>query len=129
MENKSPFAKYGQVSALGFGSLDEIIVQSVMAARVFIYIVRRVDKVNELHCKYTEIQSYFGVSRTTISKAIKLLSDHGYIWVYKEGTGNVYIANPDIIWTSWAKNRQYCKFPPNVTIKPFEKHTSTKKTI
>ena len=38
----------------------------------------------------------------------------------KSGTSNVYIVNPDVAWTSYGNQKQYCKFQANVLLSSSE---------
>ena len=58
----------------------------------------------------------FDISRATVSRAIKILRDGGFIYVYKSGTSNVYVVNPDLAWKTYGKNRRFCEFPATVVL-------------
>ena len=74
------------------------------------------DNYNAVMCSHTVIMEVLGVSRQTVSKAITVLKDRGFIAVYKSGTSNVYTINDNVFWKSWGKNRKYCKFPANIVL-------------
>ena len=56
----------------------------------------------------------------TVQRAVKYLKDNGWVCVLKSGTSNVYIVNPDVAWTSYGNQKQYCKFQANVLLSSSE---------
>ena len=56
-----------------------------------------------------------GLSEPTISRAIKLLqtadeNELPYLEVLKSGGTNVFILNPDIVWSAWKTGKDHCLF-------------------
>ena len=84
------------------------------ALRLFMFIVKHMDGSNALCVSMNALQECLGISRQSISTSIKYLKDNGYLCVFKSGTSNVYVINPDIAWTSYGYQKQYCKF--NATV-------------
>jgi hypothetical protein len=67
-----------------------------------------------------------GRSRQTISKAVNLLKEHGFLYVYKAGTTNVYTLNPEIAWKNHGDKVVYSRFPANVMLSLSEQEPSVK---
>lgn len=55
--------------------------------------------------------------------------EKGFIYVYKSGVSNVYSVNPDLIWSSWGKNKDYAQFPANFVLASSEQENLIKKKI
>lgn len=119
-ERKSPFNNWYQINSNHSDDLIWVVKENPNAFRVFLFLLNHMDKYNAVMCSYQVLQEALDIGRTTASTAIKFLKEHGFIHVYKSGTSNVYITNPDIAWKSWGNNRQYCEFPANVLISASE---------
>lgn len=125
-ERKSPFNNFYQVNANHSDDLIWVVKENPNAFRVFLFLLDHMDKYNAVVCSYQVFQEALDIGRTTASKAIKFLKEHGFIHVYKSGTSNVYVANPDIAWKSWGNNRQYCEFPANIVLSASEQEERSK---
>ena len=108
---------------------DWLMAKSPIAYRIFKFLVNHMDNYNAVVCSQRVLMDYFDVSRTTISRAIKLLKDKGYLAIYKSGTSNVYALNDQIVWKSWGSNYGYSKFPSNVILSLDEQDDSVKKNV
>lgn len=80
------------------------------ALRVLLFLIKHMDGTNALGVPQKLMSEMMGISRQTVNGAIKYLEQHGWIQVYKLGKSNVYVVNPDVVWTSYADQRAYCKF-------------------
>ena len=100
------------------------MAKSPIAYRIFKFLINNMDDYNAVVCSQTVIQETFDVSRVTVSRAVKLLKDKGYIAVFKSGTSNVYALNDKIVWNSWGTNYSQSKFPANVIISISEQEQS-----
>ena len=56
------------------------------------------------------------MSRTTIYRAIKFLSDNKYLHVSKMGNVNVYHLNDNVVWNSWGTERRYSEFSATIVL-------------
>lgn len=90
------------------------------ALTVFLFISQNMDGNNALCISMKALEEALELSRSTLSRAVKHLKDKGWMCVLKTGTSNVYVINPEIEWTSWANQKQYCKFQTNVIVTPSE---------
>ena len=86
------------------------------ALEMFIFILEHMDHTNALGCSYAVFEDALGKSKPTITRAIKVLKDNGFVDVLKMGTSNVYIVNQDVAWSSWDNKKKYCKFNGNMLI-------------
>lgn len=87
-----------------------LMQKSGMASSVLFFILEHMDNYNALSCSYTVFEDYFGISKSTVQRAIKLLKDNGFIDVLKMGTSNVYVVNTEIAWSSWDNQKKYAQF-------------------
>lgn len=93
-----------------------LMKKSGIASSILNFIMEHMDYHNALCCSYTVFMDYFDVSKPTISRAIKLLKDNGFIDVLKSGTSNVYIVNHEVAWTSYGEDKKMCKFNGNIIV-------------
>lgn len=88
---------------------------------LFMLLIKHMDGTNALCVSNIALMELLGnVSRATITRAVKYLKNNGWIDVLKSGTSNVYIVNPDVAWTSYGNQKQYCKFQANVLLSSSE---------
>ena len=90
--------------------------ENYTAYRLFQLLCKHMDGKNALVISMVALSEIMGMSRQTISKAVKYLSDNGWVCVMKSGTSNVYIVNPDVAWTSYADQKSSCSFQANVVL-------------
>lgn len=125
-ERKSPFKKFYQVNKEHSGDLMWLLNTNPNAYKILLFLFDHMDKYNAVMCSYQVIQEFFSIGRTTASNAVKLLKEKGFVYVYKSGTSNVYVANPDLVWNSWGNNRRYCEFPANIVLSASEQEERSK---
>lgn len=87
---------------------------------LFMFISQHMDGNNALCISMKALEEALGLSRSTLSRAVKYLREKGWLCILKTGTSNIYVINPDIEWTSWANQKKYCKFTTNVIVTPSE---------
>lgn len=97
-----------------------LMKKSKYASNIFNFILEHMDYNNALMCSYQVFMDYFEISKPTVTRAIKLLKDNGFIDILKSGTSNVYIVNQEIAWSSWDNQKKYCKFNGNILISATE---------
>lgn len=97
-----------------------LMQKSGIASSILNFIMEHMDYKNALICSYAVLMDYFNVSKPTITRAIKLLYDNGFIDILKSGTSNIYIVNYQIVWCSWENQKKYCKFDGKVLISQTE---------
>lgn len=97
-------------------AVSELAFKNQMALKLFMFICEHMDGYNALVASQQVFMDYLDASRSTVSRAIKVLKEEGFLDILKSGTSNVYIINPNIAWTSYSNQRKYCKFTGNVLI-------------
>lgn len=125
-ERKSPYKNWFQLNADHSEDLMWLLNKYPNSFKILLFLIDHMDKYNAVMCSYQVLEEYFGVTRQTLSSAVKVLKEHGFIYVYKSGTSNVYITNPDIAWKSWGNNMQYCEFPANIILSASEQEERAK---
>ncbi|WP_050184134.1 replication/maintenance protein RepL [Domibacillus robiginosus] len=86
------------------------------ASSLLFFILEHMDNRNALACSYSVFEDYFGKSRMTIYRAIKLLEENGFIDVLKMGTSNVYLVNADLAWTDSRSSKKYAKYDGKILV-------------
>lgn len=94
--------------------------ENYTAYKLFLLFVKHMDGTNALCVSNNALQELLGCCKNTIIRATKYLKDNGWICVLKSGTSNVYIVNPDVAWTSYGNQKQYCKFQASVLLSSSE---------
>ena len=92
------------------------LAKNEQAYRLFMLLIKEMDGMNALTVSNKALMEILQVSKATICRAVKFLKDNGYIAVMKSGTANVYIVNPEVAWTSYGYQKQYCRFQSNVLL-------------
>lgn len=113
-KNKDPFTQVDKQR--GWRHMRLLIKESPLAAEIFTFLAEKMDRKNAVVCSQQVLIELTGKSRQSVSKATKLLKDKGYIHVYKSGTSNAYVLNPDLLWESYDYMRPYCEFPATVIL-------------
>lgn len=102
------------------GTVTTLAVDNPTAFRVFMLICQHMDGTNALCVSMLALSEILNTSRQTISKSVKYLKDNGWMCVLKNGTSNVYIINPQVVWTSYGNQKDYCKFQASVLLSSTE---------
>lgn len=99
-----------------------LLRENPTAVILFDFMIEHMDGRNALVCSYKVFQDALDIGRTTASKAIKTLTERGFIAVKRSGRSNVYLLNDNIVWKSWGKNKKYSEFPANVILSASEQY-------
>lgn len=94
--------------------------ENKQAYKLFMFFVKHMDGVNALCVSNLALMEILQCSQPTVTRSVKYLKDNGWMDVLKSGTSNVYIINPDVAWTSYANQKEYCKFKSNVILSSSE---------
>lgn len=113
---QSPFTRFYQVNKANSHYLADLANENPKALAILLFIFENMDNYNAVCFSYKVIQERFQMGRTTASNCIKYLKDHGYVYVYKAGTTNVYVANDQLVWSTYGDRVRHCKFPANVIL-------------
>lgn len=94
--------------------------ENYSAYKLLMLLCKHMDGTNALCASYQVLTEILEVSASTLKRAVKYLKENGWICVLKSGTSNVYIVNPEVAWTSYSNQKQYCKFQANVLLSSSE---------
>lgn len=94
--------------------------ENYSAYKLLMLLCKHMDGTNALCVSMIALTEIMELSRQSVSKAVKYLKENGWICVLKNGTSNVYIVNPEVAWTSYGNQKQYCKFQANVLLSSSE---------
>ena len=125
-QKKSPFARFYQVNKDNSEYLRSCLKENPKALQVLFFIFDHMDKYNAVVCSYKVFQDALNMGQATVARSIKYLKEHGFLYVYKTGSSNVYVANKDLVWNSWGNNREYCEFPANIVLTASEQEERSK---
>lgn len=81
-----------------------------IAARVFLLLAEQADRTNAIVASQIALANALGVSKASITRAVKTLLEKQLIEVLKSGGTNVFILNPDVVWSAWKTGKDYCMF-------------------
>lgn len=123
---KSPFSNFYQVNKDKSEYLRSCLDENPKALKLLFFIFDHMDKYNAVICSYQVFQEALGMSSRTVSRCVKYLKDNGFVYIYKSGSSNVYVANKDLVWNSWGNNIEYCEFPANVVLSKSEQEEHAK---
>lgn len=87
---------------------------------LFMLLCKNMDGTNALCASNIVLQELLHCKKATVCRAVKYLKDNGWVCILKSGTSNVYIVNPDVAWTSYGNQKEYCKFQANILLSSSE---------
>ena len=125
-ERKSPFSRFYQINKDNSDYLRSCLEENAKALKLLLFIFDHMDKYNAVICSYKVFQETLGMGQATVARCVKYLKDHGFLYVYKTGTSNVYVANKNLVWNSWGNNVEYCEFPANIILSASEQEERVK---
>lgn len=100
-----------------------MIDENATATKLFLFLVRHMDKRNAIIISQQAITEALGLTRQTISKCIKYLTDKKVLAIFKSGTSNIYAINSQIVWKTNANGKKYALFDARVYITKSEQET------
>ena len=106
-----------------------LAINEPKANALLLFLVDQMDNYNAVMCSHKVLSEVLEVTERTISSAVKVLRDKGFIAVLKSGTSNIYAVNDKVYWKSWENNRQYSKFPANIILALSEQDTMYQQKI
>lgn len=125
-ERHSPFTSFYQVNKENSQYLRNCLDENPQALKLLFFLFDHMDKYNAVMCSYAVFREVLGVSTPTITRSIRYLKERGFIYVYKSGSSNVYVANSNLVWNSWGNNIKYCQFPANIVLSASEQEKTVK---
>jgi hypothetical protein len=96
------------------------------SVKVFIWLLKHMDKRNALVISQQALAEATGMSRTTIFRATQYLKEKKAIQIFKSGSTNIYAVNAQVAWKSTADNKKYAWFDAKVYISFLEQDDNEK---
>jgi len=124
---KSSYQKWAQLNLDYTRELMDLSLKNGLSHALLYFLVEQMDELNAVMVSSKVLEEYTGKSRQTISRALKVLKDKGFIAVYKSGSSNVYSINDKIYWKTYGDKRKFSKFPANVILSASEQEPLPKK--
>ena len=98
----------------------ELIKTDPTAAEIFLFLAEYMTTENAVCCGQQVLQEVTGKSRSTVFRSVRSLKQKGFIHVLKTGSSNVYVLNPDVVWSAYKTSKPYCKFEGPILISKSE---------
>lgn len=90
--------------------LRDLIDVSPIGARLFILLAESADRTNAIVASGKALAAALDVSEPSISRAIKMLIERKLVERLKSSGSNVFLLNPEVVWSAWATGKDYCMF-------------------
>lgn len=119
----------------GSQQVRELIKISPPAAQIFMFLAEQADRTNAVVASGKALAKVLNLSEATVSRALKILSKkeenkEPYLEILKSGGTNVFVLNPDIVWSAWKTGKDYCLFGnAKILITTDEQDLSVKKRL
>ena len=119
-EGRAKFLKqFGEREQKAVGYLQKLVNEQPKALNILYFIFDNMDEDNALVCNYKVLEETFGYSISTIKRCIKYLKDNKYLYVYKTGVSNIYLADDRLVWEPYG-DTEFSTFHANVIISTSE---------
>lgn len=96
--------------------IEALMAESPLAARIFMFIVEKMDKKNACIMSSTVLQERFDKSRQSIYLAVKVLVEGGFMRTYRASGATVYTLNADVVWQDHGNKKQFAEFTGAILI-------------
>lgn len=120
MDENSKNKDFVQLYRRHIDDLARLARENGSAYDLFMFLIKNMDGFNSLIISSNALAEIMGISTRTVFRATKYLKENGWVCILKSGSTNVYIVNPDIVWTSYANQKSCCKFSSNVILSSSE---------
>ena len=96
--------------------IEALMAKNCLSARVFMFIVEKMDKKNACIMSSAVLTERFSVSRQSIYTAVKVLTEGRFMKTYRASGATVYVLNADVVWQDHGNMKQYAEFSGNIVI-------------
>jgi DNA-binding MarR family transcriptional regulator len=90
--------------------LRELVEISPIGIKLFLFLAENADRTNALIASGKALSMALGVSEASVSRAIKTLIDKKLIEKFQSGGSNVFVLNPEVVWSAWKTGKSHCLF-------------------
>lgn len=119
-EKQSPYEDFAQFNLAHSEDWIKLNKKSHIATEILMFLMKHADRYNALVCSVNLLAEALGYGRTSITLAIKILKETGFIDIKKSGNTNVFLLNKDLVWKSWGRNYKYAEFGAKIIISESE---------
>jgi len=110
--------------------LRELVEISPIGIKLFLFLAENADRTNALIASGRALSIALGVSEASISRGIKILIEKKLIEKFQSGGSNVFVLNPEVVWSAWKTGKSYCLFGnAKVLISKNEQDKTTRKKL
>lgn len=103
---------------------------SPIGVSIFLLLAESADRANAVVASGRAIASALGVSESSVSRSIGHLIKLRLIEKLSSGNSNVFILNPEVVWSAWATGKNHCMFGnATVLLSKGEQDLTTQKRI
>lgn len=124
--NKSAFSHFAQQNIDKTDVLMKI-AESPIATRIYLLIVKKMNNKNALVASYQFFMDYFGISKSSVRRAMQLLESENVLQIKRSGGATVYLLNPDVVWKGKGSEVKYCEFEGKILFTEAEWSDSNEK--
>ena len=107
---KSPFQSWIQLNTDNIKNLILLNSLNPLATNVLYFLMENVNNYNAVIISQKSLGLIFNKSIQSINYAIKILREHNFINIQKDGRGNIYFVNSNLIWKSYGTNHKFAEF-------------------
>lgn len=107
---KSPFDEWVQLNKQGLQHLMLLNTISPLATNILYFLIENSNNYNCVIVSQSTLGKIFKKSNTSINLAIKKLKEHNFINIQKDGRGNMYFVNANLVWKSYGTNHKFAEF-------------------
>lgn len=119
----------------GSEKLRNLIKISGPATQIFLFLAEQSDRTNAVVASGKALAQALNLSEATVSRALKVLSkandnEEPYLEILKSGGTNIFVLNPNIVWSAWKTGKDYCMFGnAKVLVSTSEQDVAMKKRL
>jgi len=118
-EKNSHFVQFNKQH---LSDIEALMAESPLAARVFMFLVEKMDKKNACIMSSTVLTERFQKTRQSIYTAVKVLTTGGFLQTFRASGATVYTLNADVVWQDAGNKKQFAEFSGNIVIAKSEQH-------
>lgn len=107
---KSPFKNWIQVNEDGLKHLMVLNSINPLATNILYFLIENANNYNAVIISQKSLSLIFNKSTKTVNLAIKILKEHNFINIQKDGRGNMYFVNANLMWKSYGTNYKFAEF-------------------
>lgn len=128
-ERRDQNSDFVQMYRQNMKAFRQIIDENSTAASIFYFFLEHMDYGNSIACSSTVLEEISKKSRSTVSRAIKLLKSRGFIDVSRMGTTNVYHINATVAWSTFSNNKRYAKLNSTIVLAESEQDNAIESSL